>query len=107
METAMQRSIRLVSPCLAAALMCVACGNTQQSCEFTALSVTPSSGTADHAVSAPGNQIQFVAAPVTKGQCAAGACVNCWGQTWTVSDPVNVSISNENLDNGMATCLGK
>jgi len=103
----MQRSITLVSLFVAAALMCVACGNTQENCEFSGLSVTPSSGTADHALSAPGNQMQFAAAPVTKGQCAAGACVNCWGQTWTVSDPVNVSISNESVDNGIATCLGK
>jgi len=103
----MQKSVRLASLFVAAALICVGCGNTQQACELTALSITPSSVTADHAVSAPGDQIQFFAGPVTKGQCAAGACLNCWGQTWTVSDTVNVSISNENLDNGTATCLGK
>jgi len=92
---------------VAGVLICASCGSNQPNCDLTALSVTPSSTTADHAVSAPGNQVQFVASPVTKGQCAAGACVNCWGQTWTVSDPVSVSISNESLDNGAATCLGK
>ena len=103
----MQKSMRLASLAFTAALICAGCGNTQESCDLTALSVNPGSATADHAVSAPGNQVQFFAGTVTKNQCASIACVNCWGQTWTVSDSVNVSISNENLDNGTATCLGK
>jgi len=103
----MQKPVKLTFLLVAAILVSLDCGNTQQNCDLTALSVTPSGATADHAVSSPGNQVQFFASPVTKSQCAAAACVNCWGQTWTVSDAVNVSISNESLDNGTATCLGK
>jgi len=87
-------------------LVSAGCGSTQQSCDLTALSVSPSSGNADHGMSSPGNQVQFFAGPVTKGQCVSGGCVNCSGQTWTASDTVNVSISNNANDNGTATCLG-
>jgi len=101
----MLKSFRLAS-LVAAFVVSLGCGSSQQNCDLTAFSVLPSSGTADHAVSSPGNQIQFFATPVTKGQCASAACVNCWGQTWTVSDTVNVSISNNGIDNGTATCVG-
>lgn len=102
----MHKPLRLASLFVAAVLVSLGCGNTQQKCDLTALSVSPSSVSADHAVSAPDNQVQFFAGPIAKGQCAAGGCVNCWGQTWTVSDPVNVSISNNANDNGTATCWG-
>jgi hypothetical protein len=105
MEVDMRKLLRLASGFIAAVLVSVGCGNTPQSCDLTGLSISPSTATADHGVSAPGNHVQFVAGLVAKGQCAFGACVNCWGQTWTVSDPVNVSISNDALDNGIATCL--
>lgn len=102
----MLRSFRLASLVITAFLVSVGCGGSQQSCDLTALSVSPSTGNADHTTSSPGNQVQFFAGPVAKGQCVAAACVNCWGQTWTTSDPVNVSISNNANDNGTATCLG-
>lgn len=105
-EAVMHNLLRLASLVATAVLVSAGCGGTQQNCDLKALSVSPSSGTADHAVSSPGNQVQFVAGPVTKGQCAVAACVNCWGQTWTVSDPANVSISNNANDDGTATCLG-
>lgn len=97
---------RLASLVITAILISVGCGGSQQNCDLKALSVLPTSATADHSVSSPGNQVQFVANPVTKGECVAGGCVNCWGQTWAVSDPVNVSISNNANDNGTAKCLG-
>ena len=102
----MPRPFRLASLVVTALLISIGCGGGTQNCVMTALSVSPSSANADHAMAAPGNQVQFFAGPVTKGQCVAGGCVNCWGQTWTVSDPVNVSISNNATDNGTATCLG-
>lgn len=101
----MLKPFRLAFLVITAFLISVGCGG-QQNCELTALSVSPSSATADHSVSSPGNQVQFFAGPVMKGQCAVPACVNCLGQTWTVSDTVNVSISNNANDNGTATCLG-
>ena len=102
----MRNHLRLSSLFVGACLISLGCGDTTRNCALTGLTVGPSNTTADHAVSAPGNQVQFFAGPVTRGQCAVAACVNCWGQTWTVSDPVNVSISNNAGDNGTATCLG-
>src|SRR6266498_3475755 len=83
-----------------AGLFVTGCG--QHNCRLTALSVSPTSATLDHLAAAPGNQGQFFAAAVVSGSCAIPACVNCSGQTWMVSDPINVSISN----NGTATCVG-
>lgn len=100
----MLRFVSLSFLVVTAFLTSVGCGS-QQSCELTALLVSPSSATADHALSSPGNQVQFFAGPVMKGQCAVPACVNCLGQTWTVSDNLDVSISNNASDNGTATCL--
>jgi len=81
-------------------------GCSQQTCRLTGLSVTPPTATADHLAAAPGNQVQFFANAVLPKGCATAACVNCSGQTWTVSDTVNVSISNNPGNNGTATCLG-
>lgn len=100
----MLRFVSLSFLVAAAFLISVGCGG-QQNCELTALLVSPSSATADHSVSSPGNQVQFFAGPVMKGQCAVPACVNCLGQTWTVSDNLDVSIGNNANDNGTATCL--
>lgn len=100
----MLRFVSLSFLVVTALLISVGCGG-QQNCELTALLVSPSSATADHSVSSPGNQVQFFAGPVMKGQCAVPACVNCLGQTWTASDNLDVSISNNASDNGTATCL--
>jgi hypothetical protein len=78
----------------------VATGCAQQNCRLTGLSVTPPSATADHLAAAPGNQVQFAANAVVPKGCVTTACVNCSGQTWTVSDTVNVSISNNAGNNG-------
>lgn len=102
----MQKCLRLASLFVAAFLISAGCGDINRTCALTGLTVNPSSATADHALAAPGNQVQFFAGPVVKGQCAIAACINCSGQAWTVSDPVNVSISNNATDNGTATCLG-
>ena len=91
----------------AAILILLGCGTSAPNCILSGLTVSPASATEDHVAVAPGNQVQFFASPViTAKGCAIAACLNCSGQTWTVSDAVNVSISNNALDNGMATCLG-
>ena len=89
---------------LVALLLTTGCGH--QDCRSIGLSVSPPSATADHTAAAPGNEAQFFASAVVRNGCATAACVNCSGQTWTVSDPGNVSISNNANDNGTATCLG-
>jgi len=101
----MEKRFPLAALILAAILISAGCG-TKQDCHLLGLTVSPTSATADHSVAAPGDEIQFVAGPVVPTGCAVAACVNCWGQTWTVSDPVNVSIVNDNPNNGLATCQG-
>jgi len=104
----MKKHVALASLLLAAALIWAGCGSDKQNCNLTGLSVFPSSATADHTAGAPGNQVQFFAeAVVPKGCMVTGAvCVNCVGQIWTVSDSVDVAISNNAGDNGTATCVG-
>ncbi len=64
--------------------------------------VTPASGTADHTVVPPGNQVQFTASAPSAG---VGCKVNNGAiseQNWTVSDPADVQIAPRN---GTATCI--
>jgi hypothetical protein len=91
-------------PLVTAVLIAAGCG--QQNCSPTGLSVAPPNATADHAAATPNNQVQFFAGAIVPKGCVSALCVNCFGQTWTVSDPVNVSISNNGIDNGTAVCKG-
>jgi hypothetical protein len=100
---AVQVHLKLVS-LVTAVLIATACG--QQNCRLTGLTVGPPNATADHAAAAPGNQVKFFANAIVPKGCASAACVNCSGQIWTVSDAVNVSISNNAIDNGTAVCKG-
>ncbi len=86
----------------------VGCGGTMQSqsCNATALSISPPAATANHAATAPANQQQFSAAPVLPTGCTPPPLPLDFA-TWSVSDPVNVSISNANdSTRGTATCIG-
>lgn len=72
-------------------------GSTQNSCTITA-NISPPSGTADHTLAPPGNQVQFMTQSNVVGNCplapdAQGA--------WATSDTANTSINQQ----GMATCL--
>ncbi len=93
---------------LAAIALATACGDENQGCHWIALTVTPPSATADHTATAPGNQAQFAANGVISSGCVVPACVNCTqGVTWSVSDPMNVSLSpvdGQSVVN--ATCMG-
>jgi hypothetical protein len=75
-------------------------------CTVRALSVIPQNAAASHISSAPGNQQQFSAGPNMPMGCIPPPLPFDFA-TWSVSDPVNVSISNA-LDStrGTATCLG-
>jgi len=68
--------------------------------------VLPATATADHTASPPGNQVQFSAvvewpSPPPPGVCPQIIAVG----SWTTSDPVNTSISNQPATAGLATCL--
>jgi len=58
----------------------------------------PAQGVADSAQPVPRNQMQFVIAARTKGDCQPAAID---GGTWTTSDPANTTIDGQ----GTATCL--
>src|ERR1700747_3363683 len=77
---------------------CTGCGGSvNNTCTITA-NVIPASATADHAVSPPGNQVQFSTSATVSGNCPL--IPDTLG-TWSTSDPGNTSISGT----GLATCL--
>jgi len=86
-------------------------GSTGQACEPTALTVTviPSTGTADHAAAAPGNQVQFAAQvgrTIPKG-CPLPPYAATWPAVWVSSDPTDVQVNNSQSRslNGLTTCV--
>ncbi len=60
--------------------------------------VSPKTGTADHTLLPPGNQVQF--SPAYSGTCGTPPMVITG--TWITTDPANTLI---NPDTGLATCL--
>lgn len=84
---------------LLAMLFCVplaSCGGYGKTCSITA-AITPATATADHTLSAPGNQAQFSLKSSVTGNCPYIADTT---GTWSTSDPVNVPITSQ----GLATC---
>src|SRR5580765_6556450 len=96
---------RLISSlCLVVPL--VGCGTTAHECMFGSLSVSPTTATADHGVPSPENSQRFLAwgGNLTPGCAATGS--NLMEVTWSVSDPVSVTISNaQDSTFGTATCI--
>jgi hypothetical protein len=90
-------------------LFLTGCGIGSPNCTLTTLlTVGPSTATADHAATAPGNQQQFSAeiAPATQSGCPIPEWVAKALPTWTNPDPLEISISSAQDDtNGLATCL--
>jgi hypothetical protein len=76
-------------------------------CKITAINVSPSSATISHTAPPPGNTQHFdaFASAVTPG-CVVSQS-NLTTGTWSVSDNINVSISNvQGATFGTATCNG-
>jgi Flp pilus assembly protein TadG len=92
----MSRSWRVVGLFLCAILP-AGCGGTAPSCTITA-NVAPAAATADHALAAPGNQVQFSAQSSVTGTCPLSPDTK---GTWSTSDTTNTSIDQQ----GLATCL--
>jgi len=90
---------------------CAGCGTgtVNTNCSATGITVSPATGTADHAASAPANSFQFAANNVLPSGCAQAAVIvpgGNAGATWTVSDTVHATISNaKDSTNGTATCI--
>jgi len=81
-------------------------GKTNTVCKITGMSVSPNTATINHAAVAPGNMQQFDAFQTAAPAGCAFALSNLTTVTWTVSDPVNVSIGATSHDPnfGQATC---
>jgi hypothetical protein len=83
------------------------CGSSTTTCKLTAINVSPQNATADHAAAAPGNQMQFAAFAASATPGCAIALSNLTTATWSVSDPVAVSIgiNAQSPNYGNATCV--
>lgn len=84
------------------------CGgrSSVETCGLTALNISPASATADHTLASPGNELRFIAFGVVPPGCVQ-TLSNLTNVTWSVSDTVNVSISNiQGPTYGTATCNG-
>jgi hypothetical protein len=89
---------------LVGVLSCVflaSCGGYDNSCTINA-AITPATTTADHNASAPGNQAQFSIKSTVTGNCPL---VPDKIGTWSTSDTVIVTISNQVPTQGLASCL--
>jgi len=93
-------------PCLLSlVLMCAlmaACGGISSNRCVVTTAIAPVNATADHSATAPGNDVQFSLSSTVKGNCPL--IPDSIG-VWSTSDPVNTTISNQALTQGLATCL--
>lgn len=95
-----------------ATLWFVGCGgsaNSSTACSITTIKVSPGTATVDHAASAPGNTQNFDAFQTAASSGCNFTQASLQNATWSVSDPVNASISNShdqlNANYGTATCI--
>src|SRR5258708_34594482 len=77
-----------------------ACGLASSDTCVVTPAMTPSSATADHNATAPGNEVQFSLSSTVKGNCPL---VPDFVGVWSTSDPVNTTISNQAAAQGLAT----
>lgn len=85
----------------------VGCGghSTTNNCTITAIEVFPNPATADHTAAPPGNSVHFGSFAIFGPNCSPPPPAVFEAVTWSVSDPVNVSIDNTQGPNfGVATC---
>src|SRR5262245_58424669 len=80
-------------------------GKSTPECRILSINVSPGSTTVDHAAAPPGNTQQFSAFVGSGTSGCVFAQSNLTTVVWSVSDPVNASISNvQGLTYGVATC---
>ena len=89
----------LIFACAAAI---ISCGSGTTNCTPTTI-VIPASATADHTLVAPGNQVQFSTQFTGVPGCSYPNLIVVG--TWSTSDSLNTSISNDSSTRGLATCL--
>ena len=96
----MKRTLGLLGVMLSCGFL-ASCGGYGNGCTITA-AVTPLNAMADHSASAPGNQAQFSIKSTVTGNCPL---VADQAGSWSTSDAVNTTISNQAPTQGLATCL--
>ena len=101
MGARMTRAIRLAGEALSCLLLGSCGAVAREPCTITA-AVIPASATADHRLPPPGNLVQFSAASTVTGNCPL--MPDHMG-SWSTSDAVNTSISNQPSTRGLAMCL--
>jgi hypothetical protein len=94
-------AIRLAGEALSCLLLGSCGAVAREPCTITA-AVIPASATADHRLPPPGNLVQFSAASTVTGNCPL--MPDHMG-SWSTSDAVNTSISNQPSTRGLAMCL--
>jgi hypothetical protein len=96
----------LSTACILVCLALTGCGGTPiNGCNIQSINVAPSAATVDHTATSPGNTQQFAAFAASVPQGCAVAQSNLTTVTWSVSDPVNVSIgATSGPSFGLATC---
>ena len=83
------------------------CGGNTSSCKITAINVSPTTATVSHTAPSPGNTQHFAAFAASSTNGCAIQQSNLTSVIWSVSDQVNVSISNtQDATFGTATCNG-
>ena len=81
------------------------CGGSTTACKIDSINVFPASATINHAAAPPGNSQEFLAFIASEPVGCAFIQSNLRTATWSVSDAVNVSISNvQDNTYGVATC---
>jgi len=80
-------------------------GKSTTTCKINAINLSPAAATIDHTAPPPGNTQHFAAFIASEPAGCAFMLSNLPNATWSVSDPVNVSISNPpDPTFGTATC---
>jgi hypothetical protein len=96
----MKRTLLLLGVMLSCPFL-ASCGMSSNNCIIIA-AVTPMNATADDSAPAPANQVQFSVSSTVKGNCPLVA--DQIG-SWSTSDSLNTTISNQAPTQGLATCL--
>jgi hypothetical protein len=95
---------RLV-PCFLFVVLLGCGGKNTTMCKINSINVSPATATVNHAAAPPGNTQHFDAFIASEPSGCAFILSNLPNATWSVSDPVNVSIANPpDPAFGTATC---
>lgn len=110
--------MRLISPLFAGVVSATVfaaltgCAGGSPNCTPTySFEVSPLTGTASHSAAAPGNQLKFTGSQLSSypsgcAEPAVAAATPLGYYAWTVSDPLDVTISSaQDSTNGLATCV--